>query len=91
MLLEAAAQGVPAVATAVGSISDAVQDGRTGVLVAPGNMPAFVSAVAELLADPVRRGAMGAAAYASVKEHFAMELIIARFEQLYAALCNGGR
>ncbi len=91
VLLEAAAQGVPAVATAVGSISDAVQDGRTGVLVAPGNMPAFVSAVAELLGDPVRRRTMGAAAYTFVKEHYAIERIITRFEQLYGELCNGRR
>ena len=91
VILEAAAQAVPTVATAVGGISEAMQDARTGVLVAPGDMAAFVSAVAELLADPVRRGTMGAAAYTFVKERYAMELIIARFEQLYGELCNGGR
>lgn len=91
VVLEAAAQAVPAVATAVGSLSEAVQDGSTGVLVAPGDTHAFVSAVAELLDDPVRRRTMGEAAYAFVKERYAMERIIPRFEQLYAELCNGGR
>lgn len=47
--LEAAAHGLPTVAFAVGGVPDAVQAGRTGTLVEPGNYAAFGDAVADQL------------------------------------------
>jgi glycosyltransferase involved in cell wall biosynthesis len=88
VILEAAAQAVPTVATDVGSICEAVDDGRSGLLVPAGDMPSFVAAVSGLLADRGRRRAMGAAAYQVVKERYSMERIIARFERLYEELCG---
>ena len=37
MVLEAAARGVPAIATAVGGLPEVVEHGRTGLLTAPGD------------------------------------------------------
>src|SRR5205085_80477 len=65
--LEAAACGTAVVASAVGGIPEVVDDGRTGLLVPydPGNPSAFEAGLAarisELLADPTRAAAMGAA------------------------------
>ena len=59
---EAMAHGRPVVATAVGGLLDAVEDGVTGVLVEPGDPSALRRAIADLLADEARRDALGRAA-----------------------------
>jgi glycosyltransferase involved in cell wall biosynthesis len=56
------AHGRPVVATAVGGLLDAVEDGVTGVLVEPGDPSALRRAIADLLADEARRDALGRAA-----------------------------
>lgn len=58
-LTEAAACGTPAVATRITGHADAVIDGRTGLLV---DDVEVATALVELLDDPARRAAMGAAA-----------------------------
>jgi radical SAM protein with 4Fe4S-binding SPASM domain len=58
-LLEAAASGLPVVGTRTGGIPEALADGSTGLLVAPGDARATAEAIAALLADPVRARAMG--------------------------------
>lgn len=88
VILEAAAQGVPAVATAVGAMHEAVRDGETGVLVPLDDRPAFVGAVSGLLADPRRRRQMGVAARAYVTESFGMERVVDAFERLYEQLAR---
>jgi glycosyltransferase involved in cell wall biosynthesis len=88
VILEAAAQAVPTVSTDVGSLSEAISDGLTGMLVPNGDMNAFVSAIAGLLADPARRRSMGDAAYAFVKKDFAIDQIAGRFERLYTDLAD---
>lgn len=49
--VEAAAHGLPTVAFATGGVVDAVVDGRSGLLVAPGDYPAFALAVQDALAQ----------------------------------------
>ncbi len=50
--LEAAAMGRPVVGFAVAGLVDAVEDGRTGLLVAPGSPALLAAAIARLLDDP---------------------------------------
>lgn len=52
--------GRPVVATAVGGLLDAVRDGETGRLAAPGDPAALAAAIAATLDDPAAAEAMGA-------------------------------
>ncbi len=61
-LLEAMAHGRPIVASAVGGIPEAIQDGETGLLVAPGDPKPLAHALDHLLTDSALRDRLGAAA-----------------------------
>jgi glycosyltransferase involved in cell wall biosynthesis len=64
--LEAAAAGLPGVATAIGGVPDAVIDGRTGLLAAP-DADAVAQAIASLVRDSRKRAAFAAAAQAHAR------------------------
>lgn len=61
---EAMAYGRPVIATAVGGLVDAIEDGVTGVLVPPGDVTALRRAIERLLSDATERVRLGAAARA---------------------------
>jgi glycosyltransferase involved in cell wall biosynthesis len=52
-----------------------VQDGKTGILVPPGDPEAMAQAIAELLRDPDRRREMGEAGRRSVLESFTTDTL----------------
>ena len=63
--------GRPVVATTVGDLPAAVQDGVTGFLVEPGNSEQLAGAMGKLLADPQLAARLGAAGERSVAEAWA--------------------
>lgn len=63
VVMEAASQALPIVATDFAGIPEFVRDGVEGLLVAPGDMAALTRALAELAQAPGRREAMGLAAH----------------------------
>jgi len=71
--LEAMTAGVPVLATAVGGLPECVVHGETGLLVKPGDSDALADALVELLRDPARRQAMGAAGRRRVHDHFSID------------------
>src|SRR5204863_8363777 len=87
--LEAAACGTPVVAAAVGGLTTLVDHGRTGLLVEARAAADFACAVDELLADPARAGAMGAAA-ATRARGYTWSLTAARLRRIYADLTVRG-
>ena len=82
-LIEAAACGVPAVATRVGGVPEVVADGVTGLLFQRGDLAAIPRAVVALLTDPARRAAMSAAARARAEAHFDGEQWAGRLRSMY--------
>jgi glycosyltransferase involved in cell wall biosynthesis len=67
--MEAAAMGLPVVATDVRGCREVVDDGVTGSLV-PVDDPAALAEALRALQDPGRRRALGAAARARAQQHF---------------------
>jgi len=66
-LLEAMASGAPIVATDAGSITEALTDGVTGLLVPQRDVGALAAALRRLADDPALAARLGAAAAAAVK------------------------
>jgi len=89
VLLEAAASGLPIVATAVGGNGEVVLDSRTGFLVSAKDPSVLADAMLRLmrLPEPVRL-AMGQAGRAHVEANYSFERIIAQWERLYFKLVN---
>lgn len=75
-LLQAAAAGVPVVASRVGGIPEAVQDGETGLLVPPGDAAALATAIARLLDDAPLRKRFGAAGRARMLAEFSPDAMV---------------
>ncbi|HTV45422.1 MAG TPA: glycosyltransferase family 4 protein [Stellaceae bacterium] len=73
VLIEAQSQRLACIATAISGIPELIEDGVTGMLVPPADPPALARALALLIADPVRRAALGAAGEQRVRTAFAME------------------
>jgi glycosyltransferase involved in cell wall biosynthesis len=71
---EAMAWGRPVVASAVGGLVDAVDDGLTGVLVPPGDVPALRAALERLLGDAELRKRLGAAAREKAQRELAFDV-----------------
>jgi D-inositol-3-phosphate glycosyltransferase len=85
--LEAAACGVPVVASAVGGLLNIVHDGVTGVLVDGREPHRYGRAIAQILADPAGAAAMGAAAAVRAKR-FTWSFTAARLRRLYVDLAD---
>jgi glycosyltransferase involved in cell wall biosynthesis len=83
-LLEAAASGLPCVATRAGGADEVVVDGKTGFLAPCGDQAALAAAMARLAGLPAAsRAAMGRAARERTISHFDMRLIVGKWEELY--------
>jgi len=81
--IEALAAGRPAVGSATGGIVDWLKDGVCGTTVPPGDARALARALAELLDDPERQRAMGAAGRELVARRFSAESHVASVLQAY--------
>ncbi len=67
VFLEAAAQGLPAIAGAVGGVPEVVRDGDTGLLVPPDNTGGLAEALQRIIADRDLRDALARRALAAAR------------------------
>jgi glycosyltransferase involved in cell wall biosynthesis len=88
-LIEAAAAGVPAVATDVGGVRDVVEDGMTGRVVTGDNPVVLAEAVERLLADDAERARLGANARARALERFSTDEMTSALADLYRGVVDG--
>jgi glycosyltransferase involved in cell wall biosynthesis len=82
-LLQAAAAGMPIVATRVGGIPEIVHDGVNGYLVDVGDTQAIVDAVLTLLHNPRKAKHLGQAGREIVRLHFSLEAMVAGNLRVY--------
>ena len=84
-LIEAQLAGIPVVATDVGSNSEVVASGETGLIVEK-NAAAIAMAISQLAVDSKLRAKMGRAARERALQVFNPEAMIATHGELYLAL-----
>jgi glycosyltransferase involved in cell wall biosynthesis len=83
--LEAQSCGVPVVATRVAAVAEAVEDGVTGLLVAPERPEALADAILRLVEDVELRAQRGAAGREAATQRFDADQVTDVYVQAYQA------
>lgn len=83
VVIETGLLGLPVVAFAVGGVPELVEEGRTGVLVPPGDRRTLAAEVIALLRDPRRRAAMGRQAAERCRTRFEIAAVAPRYLDVY--------
>lgn len=68
----------------MGGVPEVMADGETGFLVPPRDHAAMALRLVQLLKDPAKRAAMGAAALARARARFTVERMVERTAAVYA-------
>lgn len=76
IILQAAAAGLPVVASSAGGIPEAVVHGETGLLVPPGDSEALARALSSILADPDRARSMGERGRQHIQTEFTVDRMV---------------
>ena len=88
-VIQAMMSALPVVTTPVGSITEAVEDGVSGLLVAPQDAQALRAALLGLIDDPERAQALGQAARSRAVAQFAESAMLDRMEQIFQTVGQG--
>jgi glycosyltransferase involved in cell wall biosynthesis len=83
-LLEAEASGLPIVATNVGGIPDAVENGQQGFLVQPADAKALADRILHLSTDAELRQRMGLSGLTKVRNEFNVDVQAKKLSNFYA-------
>jgi len=87
-LIEAAAAGMPSVATRVGGVPSVVRDGETGLLADRGDDEALAKAVVRLFSDASLRERLGQAARTHVRAGWSDTRLVSDLDALYRELLS---
>lgn len=87
-VIEAMAAARAVLVTDVGGNAELVQNGRSGLVVPPNDVPALEKGLLALLQDKPARLALGAAARQRVQRLFNTERFVQQYESLYTALAH---
>jgi glycosyltransferase involved in cell wall biosynthesis len=88
VLLEAMSYHVPVVTTALGGITDIVQDGENGLIVPPNDATALANALETLVVDRALVARLGTGGFDVIARRFSWPSIIGQFAALYDSLSN---
>ncbi|MDJ0741235.1 MAG: glycosyltransferase family 4 protein [Gammaproteobacteria bacterium] len=90
VVIEAGAVGIPALASDIYGVSDAIVDGVTGILHRVRDVEDLGQKLRALRDDPARRRVMGHAASARAREQYAKEIVTSAIVREYATLLEKG-
>ncbi len=82
-IVEAMLAGTPVVATDVGSVSEAVIDGQTGLLVPPGDVPALTHAIDRVVSEPGLGAQLAGRARTLAEERFTAAAMAQAYDRLW--------
>jgi glycosyltransferase involved in cell wall biosynthesis len=82
------ALGIPAVAFAVGGLPEVIEDGKSGILVPPGDTAAFAKAASAVIMDDGLRSFLAEGAKARARE-FDAKKMIERTAEVYHRVTAG--
>lgn len=85
-ILEAMASALPVLATGVGGNPELVVQGRTGEIVAAGDVEALALGIVAMAADPVQARAMGRAGRLEVERRFSLQAMVNAYMDVYRRL-----
>jgi len=88
-VVEAMAAGVPVIASAVGGIPELLENGRTGMLVPPGDSRSLADAIRSLLDDPARRESMGEAGRDLAQRRFRISRVVDELDLMLIDATDG--
>lgn len=86
VIIEAAAAGIPAIASRIYGVTDAVEEGVTGLLHRPGDAAEMTREMAALADDAARRQSMGSAARERALRLFSREAVTEAWLRFYGKL-----
>lgn len=90
-LLQAAAAGVPIVASRTGGIPEVVRNNINGLLVPAADPSSLTRALDQLLADPARAAELGRRGQVIVREEFSIDRMVAGNRRVYQAVLDTHR
>ena len=89
VIIESYAAGVPVVATKMGGVVDMVDDGVTGLLVAPQDADGLAEAMLEIIQDNTLACRLAKAGFEKVKSRFTLQIMVDKTLEVYQkALSN---
>jgi glycosyltransferase involved in cell wall biosynthesis len=88
-LFEYLAAGKAVIASAVGQLTEVVQDRHNGLLVPPGDVPAMTVALQRLMGDPALRSQLGQQARQDAVRKHSWDRYVSRLERVFLAVIDG--
>lgn len=82
-ILQAMLSALPIVTTPIGAITEAVEDGRSALVVPPRDAAALAAALARLIGDLALGMALGEAARSRAREFFSSDVMLDRMEAIF--------
>lgn len=86
VLIESASYALPSVAFDIAGLSDIIENEKSGFLIEDGNLQEFAKKLQLLMRDENLRKTMGENAKIHTKKHFSKELVLQKWQDLFASL-----
>ena len=87
-VMEASASGLPVIASNVGGVSQLITDRETGILIRSRDKNALVSAICELIEQPMLAENLGKAGRLKMIENYSWDIICEKLEKYYDCIAK---